>query len=197
MDCAKLENRLPALVDGQLGAIAAWRLKRHLSHCPGCRNKLEAVKGVLEEVRGVRAPARGERFWENFNKQVVASLPPGPQPQTRRRPTLRLVPAFATAAAALLAVLVLRWPAEKGEWAPEDWESQELFTTAPWRDLPEDDLTVVLEEMQNDRTWSSDGRAALLAAEDATPWEALDLLDTAELEELLETLEREADTASA
>ncbi len=197
MDCAKLESRLPALADGQLGAVATWRLMRHFRSCPQCRNKFNALTGVLEGVRELRAPARSDRFWENFHKRVMASLPPEPQPQTQRRPSLRLVPAFAVAAAAVLMVVVLKWPAGSRTWAPEDWAGEELLALAPWEDLSEDDLTAVLQEMEQDHTWPSDGRGAVVVPEDATLWEALDLLSTDELVRLLEVLEKGPDTANA
>jgi anti-sigma factor RsiW len=197
MNCAKFDSRLPELADGQLGAVGTWRLKRHLRCCPRCRTKLDALTAVLDGVRELRAPEQSDRFWENLHKRVMASLPPEPRPRVRNRPSLRLVPAFAAAAVALVMVLVLKWPTGNGEWAPEDWAGEELFGLAPWQDLSEDDLAVVLEEMEEDQTWPSDGSAAVVSAEDETPWEAIDLLSTEELVALLGILEKRTDTANA
>ncbi len=197
MNCVQCRKKLPAFVDGQLGRLATWRFRRHLRRCPSCRSELDAVRSVVEKVQELPIPHRSERFWENFHKRVMASLPQEPQPRRRRLPSRPVVPILATAAAALAAVFVLRWPTGTDEWAPEDWAGQELFAVAPWHGLSEDDLTVVLEEMEENQAWPPSGRAALVAAHDASPWETLDLLNTNELVELLEVLEKPIDGANA
>ncbi len=58
MKCQKWKPLLSGLVDGELTPEEEASLSDHLSHCPGCRDELEA----LRDLEGVTAAMKDETF---------------------------------------------------------------------------------------------------------------------------------------
>jgi hypothetical protein len=64
MGCSEGRSRsLAAWIDGELGAIAVWRLRRHLAGCPSCRAEERAQRSLLAELIALdpAAPHRSVR----------------------------------------------------------------------------------------------------------------------------------------
>jgi anti-sigma factor RsiW len=190
MDCEKHSRHLPELVDGQLSFPARWRLHRHLNRCGRCREELDALREVLGEVKQLPAPREDALFWENLHKRVMASLPAEPRRRPSHRYSVRLVPAFAAAAAALALVIALRGTGTPDRWVATDWGGEELVAVTPWNSLSDEELETVVEEIEDEQSWPSGAElAAASNGNGATPWEAMDLLGTDALVELMEALE--------
>ena len=191
MDCEKHSTHLPRLLDGQLGVLARWRLQRHLGRCGKCREQLAALRAVVAEVKRLPAPTEDDLFWQNLHKRVMASLPPEPSRRPSRRYSVHLVPAFAAAAAALAVVIALRGSGTPDRWIATDWRGEELVAVTPWSGLSDEELTTVVREIEDEQSWPSGVElAAASNGNGATPWEAMDLLGTDELVELMEALEQ-------
>ena len=83
---------LGALADGELRGLSAWRMRRHLAHCPSCQKEMAELEALSAELKGVS---------------------PLPQPLRKpiRRPLGLIRPAFATLAlASVAAFLMVRAP---------------------------------------------------------------------------------------
>jgi hypothetical protein len=193
MDCVKHRSRLLEFLDNQLGPLARWRLQKHVQRCRSCRQELAILRKTVEEVKQLAPPSESQFFWGNFHKRVMASLPPEPRRwPPRRRYVRRLVPAVATAVAALALVLVLKGPTTPDRWVAEDWSGEDFVAVAPWHELSDEELSFLLEEMEEEQTWPSEVGSAISSGTDQTgAWEAIDRLRTDELLEVLEVLESE------
>ncbi len=193
MDCVKHRSKLLEFLDSQLGPFARWRLQRHVQRCRSCREELAILRKTLEEVRQLAPPSESQFFWGNFHKRVMASLPPEPRHwPTRRGYVRRLVPAVAAAVVALALVFVLKGPTTPGRWVATDWAGEELVAVAPWHELSDEELSFLVEEMEEEQTWPSEIGLTISPGTDHTgAWEAIDQLCTDELLEVLEVLESE------
>jgi anti-sigma factor RsiW len=112
MTCEAYRSRLLEYVDGDLAGGAQAEIERHLAHCPGCRQEVQALRETLALVARMPAPEPPETFWQQYLRELRQQVAPAPRP-TRLRdwftiPLLRPVPALAVGIALLLAV-VLAW----------------------------------------------------------------------------------------
>ena len=99
MRCEKVQERLPAYVDGCVGWMTRRRVRAHLDTCPGCRAEhraLERTVSLLHQVPGERVP-------RDVAAAVMARIPERPaciqRPHALR--TALLVPAALAAAVAI------------------------------------------------------------------------------------------------
>ena len=66
MNCDNARQQLNALADGEFPPWAAWRLRRHLAHCPACASELVAISQLTRRVRAWRdvpAPVEQTKKW--------------------------------------------------------------------------------------------------------------------------------------
>ena len=49
--CDTVRPQLNALTDGELNVWAAFRIRRHLSACAGCRTEYDAIQRLTEQTR--------------------------------------------------------------------------------------------------------------------------------------------------
>ena len=109
MRCERIQEDLPAYLEGALGWLARRRVEAHLQGCEACRLEVGAHRRTVALLR----QAGGERIPRDITASVMARLPEhaaAPVPR-RVRPVL-LVPA-AVAAAALALQLSVNPPREK------------------------------------------------------------------------------------
>ncbi|MBB6049501.1 anti-sigma factor family protein [Armatimonas rosea] len=91
-----------ALADGELRGWRAWRVRRHLAHCPACQQELTALEG-LNQTLGQVSP--------------LPARQPIPRPIGTVRPTLAAL-ALACTAAALVVRLQVPLEAELPQETP-------------------------------------------------------------------------------
>jgi len=95
MNCKKARLRLSAYQDGELAPAPSREVELHLQHCAACRSELEALDGLLGNLRRLAMPVAAP----GFSSRVMAGL------QARPRARLRLLPQLAYSLA-LLAIFV-------------------------------------------------------------------------------------------
>ena len=103
-DCGVNDDRLVALVWGELDAGAASELHRHLQECPRCRTRVKQLSRAregLEELSKDEVP-EAPAIWPGLSARLA---------QRRRKPMLWLLPAAAALALAL--TYFLRRPAQQ------------------------------------------------------------------------------------
>jgi anti-sigma factor RsiW len=102
MRCSRVEQLLPAYLDGDLPLRLSQRVLAHLDKCPRCRQQEEA------EHQSHRALDSGRHslsidLWADFSRRLQAEAPPRPSPWR-----LLWQPGLASALAALVVTLVAR-----------------------------------------------------------------------------------------
>jgi anti-sigma factor RsiW len=97
--CERVGPRLDGYHDGELGALARWRVDRHLARCPGCREELEDLGRVGAWVREANGPAAEPDLWAGVAARLPRALPQASAPRGR----LRIAAPFAGAALAAAA----------------------------------------------------------------------------------------------
>lgn len=105
-----MKRKLYDYLDDSLTQADKLKAQRHLEGCPGCRERLNQLKAVLNRAHSKNVPDPGEEFWHDFktgldkklNDKLVSPL------ELRRRPrlALSLKPAFAYAAVAIFFIAV-------------------------------------------------------------------------------------------
>ena len=87
LDCARVEERLPELLEGALDGDARAEVERHLAACPRCAELLSALTEVVAALRDAPEldPAR-----DLAERAATAALRAGPQAPPA--PATRLVP---------------------------------------------------------------------------------------------------------
>ena len=100
MDCETFRNRLPAFAAGETDDESRKAMQEHLKRCEACG--LHAV--------GATVPTVSEAEWEGMGRALRERLASAPTPRARRarRYVRRWVELLGVAAAALLAVGLLR-----------------------------------------------------------------------------------------
>ena len=108
--CARVEERLAALVDGALAPLAEARDRGHLEACEACRSALARHERLLASIR-TAAWQESAREAELVAAAVFARLealaPPAPRAKASRSWAVGLI---AAAAAVLLLALLQRAP---------------------------------------------------------------------------------------
>lgn len=91
MKCLRVRDEIKAYVDGELGALARWRIARHLARCAECREEEIAMVDLTNKMRmnpQMAAP-------EGLRERVLQSVRPEPGPAVVRklwnRPALSMV----------------------------------------------------------------------------------------------------------
>lgn len=72
MTCHEVQSQLNALVDGELGWLAAGRVRRHLAVCPACVAELSTVQQITVQVRAWRCVAAPAALMEKISMTVSA-----------------------------------------------------------------------------------------------------------------------------
>ncbi len=99
MRCERIQEELPAYLEGDLSGRALRRVERHLSECEACRRESRALRRTVELLH----PLGGQSIPKDVTALVMARLPASEAPgraMWRPRPVL-LVPAMLAVAAAL------------------------------------------------------------------------------------------------
>ena len=108
MRCHRIQKRLPAYQDGEIGGKERERISAHMAGCPACRSayaELEQAWQSLEKIPEIQASAE-------FERRLSARINAVPEPRSRWRfPWVswiyRAYPAPAMAAVLLLVGTVL------------------------------------------------------------------------------------------
>jgi hypothetical protein len=86
IDCARLQDLLPIIVDAEVSGIIMngedRQLRLHLSHCPDCNDVYETVRRLASLTDNDRLPEAGELL-AAFNLKPV----PKPVPEETADPT--------------------------------------------------------------------------------------------------------------
>ena len=108
--CKSFEEDLVLYYYGENGAAENLRVERHLSECPGCRHFVDDLCGLLPRL--AKSQELPEAFWDNYYRETVAKLNQREENIYRWRNFFTpmstwLMPAFGTAAVAILALGLL------------------------------------------------------------------------------------------
>jgi hypothetical protein len=129
MKCTEIRELLASdYLDGELGEGAQGEVAAHLETCAGCRRYAEIVRRAAAEPfrNAARTPAPAS-LWLKVQRGIAHEQERGIRPVlTRVWRSLRL-PAYATAAAAIVALFLLRtpFPVPGGTRIPSD-DTEEL-----------------------------------------------------------------------
>jgi hypothetical protein len=100
MSCAKHRDRLSDYIDGLLSERERLELERHLRECRSCRTICEDLIVICRLSRELPDYEPSPRLWERIAAAIAAET--APSTKVRR---FRMRPAFAMAAALMIAVL--------------------------------------------------------------------------------------------
>ncbi|HHX39907.1 MAG TPA: hypothetical protein GX715_08080 [Armatimonadetes bacterium] len=111
MRCERIQEELPAYLEGDLSGRALRRVERHLSECEACRRESRALRRTVELLH----PLGGRAIPRDVTALVMARLPPPEAPvrEVRRPRPLLLVPAMLAVAVALALSLATHVPSRK------------------------------------------------------------------------------------
>jgi len=137
--CSRVRKVLPSYLEGTLSADEASSVELHLSGCPACRRRLDALRRVEQASGGLRAVVTPAGAVEKLEAAVLSKAQESDArtfrwPTLTRRPSLPRWrrPVTATAAIVILAVTLFVWQSFEGlirlTWA----EVRETLHTAPW-----------------------------------------------------------------
>ena len=108
--CKKYEEDLVLYYYAEGSAAESQRVERHLSECPACRRFVDDLRGLLPQL--AKSQELPQTFWDSYYNETVAKL----RERKARNDWWRnffmpgktwLVPAFGTAAVAVLALGLL------------------------------------------------------------------------------------------
>lgn len=102
MKCDLPIELLNAYFDGELDAHEKARVENHLRDCPACREELETMSRIDEQVRERVFEEPSRDFIFSLNRRVMDAVRVAP-----RRSFFRYAPVFAPVAAALLLLIVM------------------------------------------------------------------------------------------
>lgn len=178
----------------------------HLEVCDACRARVEELRGMLSEARGVEMPEPSPLFWDHFSERVRASIAEEPrtQPPWSRWGWAWPAGVLAALAGVIIAVAITRAPngsagpeavavAVRGGGAPgssNDAPESELTSLAPLTPLVDDPSWVFMTDLAGDLDWEDAGAAGLVARPGSAE-RALDNLSAAEREAVLDVLRQE------
>jgi hypothetical protein len=109
MRCERLDDLLPAYMDGDLPRRLNERVSEHLDACERCRREMAAQQRALRSLNAVRPPVSID-LWADFSRRLQAQAAPRPSPW---RPLWQ--PGLATALAAAVVALVLASAPKPGQ----------------------------------------------------------------------------------
>lgn len=175
----------------------------HLEVCDACRARVQELRGILSEARGVEIPEPSPLFWDHFSERVRVSVAEEPQEHSWWHRWGWAWPAglLAALAVAIIAVAITRSPdgsagpesmavAVRGAGAPGsniDAPGSELPSLAPSADDPS---WVFMTDLAGDLNWD-DVSAAGLVARPGSAERALDNLSAAERDAVIGVLQQE------
>ncbi|MFO0973070.1 MAG: zf-HC2 domain-containing protein [Phycisphaerae bacterium] len=118
--CRNVQHLYDAYLDGELSAPLLAEVEAHLLHCGECQRQVELVRAAGSVMATDASPVR---LSDSFADRILAELPlsasrPGltlsflTRRQRRRRMLERFAAGFVPAVAAMIAFVVLIWPAE-------------------------------------------------------------------------------------
>ena len=114
MNCDDTQSRLSAWHDGELPAVEATELRRHLDSCPACRRELAALERISHAARGLPTNGPASDVWPRIVAGLTDEAPgcsptvaPLPNRSSRRRIGVRF--GVALALSALFGVGVFVW----------------------------------------------------------------------------------------
>jgi anti-sigma factor RsiW len=153
MRCHRVQQLLPDFLGDELSLKKRERVEQHLEECPDCRAELAALQGVWDGLAHQLLPQKGEAFWGEFTRGVMASIKKKRLiPAEKKTPLLLpgwkvLLPAAGAVAAIIVAVIVLKGGLGPvpGQWAAQDGQEALVEVAQPFSVAP-------------------------LAAEDEDPW---------------------------
>jgi hypothetical protein len=108
MRCKRLDDLLPAYLDGDLPRRLNQRVSDHLDSCERCRQELVAQQRALRSLEAVRRPISID-LWADFSRRLQAQAAPRPSPW---RPLWQ--PGVAAAMAAGVVALVVALAPQPG-----------------------------------------------------------------------------------
>src|SRR5438876_3754131 len=100
MRCKRLDDLLPAYMDGDLPGRLNQHVSDHLDRCERCRQELTAQQRALRSLTAGRRPVSID-LWADFSRRLQAQAPPRPSPWR-----LLWQPGLATALAAVAVALI-------------------------------------------------------------------------------------------
>jgi hypothetical protein len=108
--CKKYEEDLVLYYYGESSAADRQRVERHLSECLACRRFVDDLRGLLPQL--AKSQELPQTFWDDYYRETVAKLSERAERNDWWRHLLApmktwLVPAFGTAAVAVLALGLL------------------------------------------------------------------------------------------
>jgi hypothetical protein len=107
MNCRKTQWLLVDYVEDTLAERTARSIRRHLDACDICRQKLQQVKQLRENITLLRVPELSEKEWDAFQRALsekLAEQNPLPMPRPLLIPAWKIAGAFAAAACVVLLV---------------------------------------------------------------------------------------------
>jgi len=186
----------------------------HLEVCDACRARVEELRGMLSEARGVEMPEPSPLFWGHFSERVRVSIAEEPRTQPPLSRWGWAWPAGVLAALAVVIIAVAIARAPNGSAGPESATVGFRGAGAPGsfpgsfprslNDAPESELTslasltppvddpswVFMTDLAGDLDWEDAGAAGLVARPGSAE-RALNNLSAAEREAVLDVLRQE------
>ena len=82
-DCARFADDLKAYADGELPLLRRYAVRRHLAHCPACREEIAAMTQLTEDLR---ASEPSEPLDADLRARILDAPPVIDRPAPSRRP---------------------------------------------------------------------------------------------------------------
>ncbi len=112
MNCRTSQRLLVDFLEESLSNRKRRLMQQHLNSCPNCREELEELGSLREEVRLSKAPERTEAEWASFQQALMQKVAES-VPSRLARPSARLIIAAAAVACAVVVLMLFRLPASK------------------------------------------------------------------------------------
>jgi len=130
MKCAGIKQLLSEYIDGVLDADTKAQLEKHISTCAGCQQKLQELKILVEEIRGMEQLKAPDDFLYRLNERIELRFSLGKIMKTLFVPIkikipIQLVTVTATAVL-VFSVIHLQQPVMQLSDAPMVSEEEEL-----------------------------------------------------------------------
>lgn len=110
MNCKKADILISASIDGELGESEQKRLDKHISECSSCRKKLESMRVLSEQMRGLHRIegdlASRNRVIASLHGKIAKEPPPKTVVVFRIPSYAKWIAASAVVAAVLIAVML-------------------------------------------------------------------------------------------
>lgn len=176
--------------DDLLAAIENPTLRvEHLEVCDACRARVQELREILAEARGVDIPEPSPLFWDHFSERVRASVAEEPEKAPSWNRWGWAWPAGVVAALAVVIIAVAITRSQDGSAGAES-------AAASVNDLPslmppaDDPSWVFMTDLAGDLDWDDAGAAGLVARPGSAE-RALENLSVAERQALVDVLQQE------